>query len=46
MIYAQSPLAIGLFLAFKFDFPASPAIVGVACAVVALAWVGAVVRRR
>ncbi len=30
---------IGLFVAFRFDFPSSPAIVGVACAIVALAWV-------
>lgn len=38
--------AIGLFLAFKFDFPASPAIVGVACVVVGVAWLGTVIRQR
>jgi ABC-type Mn2+/Zn2+ transport system permease subunit len=36
---------IGLFVAFHYDFPSSPAIVGVACAVVALAWLGSLVRR-
>jgi ABC-type Mn2+/Zn2+ transport system permease subunit len=36
----------GLFVAFRYDFPSSPAIVGVACAIVALAWLGSLVRRR
>lgn len=37
---------IGLFLAFKFDFPASPAIVGVASIVLGIAWVWSLMRRR
>jgi manganese/iron transport system permease protein len=37
---------LGLFVAFRYDFPSSPAIVGVACAIVALAWLGSIVRRR
>jgi manganese/iron transport system permease protein len=37
---------LGLFVAFWYDFPSSPAIVGVACAIVALAWLGSIVRRR
>jgi ABC-type Mn2+/Zn2+ transport system permease subunit len=37
---------LGLFVAFRYDFPSSPAIVGVACAIVALAWVASVVRRK
>lgn len=37
---------LGLFVAFKYDFPASPAIVGVACAIVAVAWLATVVKRR
>ncbi len=37
---------VGLFLAFKYDFPASPAIVGVASVVLGGAWVWSVVRRR
>ena len=44
VIGALSPL-LGLFLAFKFDFPASPAIVGVASVVLAVAWLTSVVRR-
>ncbi len=37
---------IGLFFAFKYDFPASPAIVGVASVVLGIAWIWTVVRRR
>lgn len=44
IIGALSPL-VGLFLAFKFDFPASPAIVGVASLVLAAAWLTSIVRR-
>ncbi len=44
LIGALSPLA-GLFLAFKYDFPASPAIVGVASAVLVGAWLMSIVRR-
>lgn len=44
LIGALSPL-LGLFLAFKFDFPASPAIVGVASVVLAVAWLTNLVRR-
>lgn len=36
---------IGLFLAFTFDFPSSPAIVGVAAVIVGGAWVGRMGRR-
>lgn len=44
LIGTLSPL-LGLFLAFKFDFPASPAIVGVASVVLAVAWLTNLVRR-
>ncbi len=44
-IGAVAPV-IGLFFAFKYDFPASPAIVAVACGIVAVAWVASVVRQR
>ncbi len=37
---------IGLFVAFRYDFPSSPAIVAVACAVVAIAWLVSMLRRR
>ena len=37
---------IGLFVAFRYDFPSSPATVGVACAIVALAWLASVVRQK
>lgn len=37
---------LGLFVAFHYDFPASPAIVGVACAIVALAWLASVIKRK
>ena len=36
---------VGLVLAFMFDFPASPAIVGVASVVLAVAWLVSLVRR-
>lgn len=36
---------VGLVLAFMFDFPASPAIVGVASVVLAAAWLVSLVRR-
>ncbi len=36
---------VGLVLAFMFDFPASPAIVGVASVVLAAAWLVSIVRR-
>jgi ABC-type Mn2+/Zn2+ transport system permease subunit len=45
IIGAVAPM-VGLFLAFRFDFPASPAIVGVACAVAAGAWGTSIVRQR
>lgn len=44
VIGTLSPM-LGLFLAFKFDFPASPAIVGVASVVLAVAWLTSIVRR-
>ena len=37
---------LGLFVAFRFDFPSSPAIVGVACAIVGIAWLATMVKRR
>ena len=37
---------LGLFLAFRYDFPASPAIVAVACVIVAIAWLVCVMRWR
>jgi ABC-type Mn2+/Zn2+ transport system permease subunit len=37
---------LGLFLAFRYDFPASPAIVAVACVIVAIAWLVSVMRWR
>ena len=36
---------LGLFLAFKFDFPASPAIVTVGAIILAMTWLGNVFRR-
>ncbi len=36
---------IGLFFAFKFDFPSSPAIVGVAGAFLGLVWLFSLIRR-
>jgi ABC-type Mn2+/Zn2+ transport system permease subunit len=45
VIGAVAPV-LGLFFAFKYDFPASPAIVAVACGIVAVAWVASVVRHR
>ncbi len=44
LIGTLSPLA-GLFLAFKFDFPSSPAIVAVASALLAMAWMANMARR-
>lgn len=40
-----SPI-IGLFVAFKFDFPTSPVIVGVASIIVGVSWIVNVARRR
>lgn len=37
---------VGLFLAFRYDFPASPAIVGVASIVVAFAWLWSMTRKK
>jgi ABC-type Mn2+/Zn2+ transport system permease subunit len=37
---------VGLFLAFLFDLPSSPAIVGVASVVLGIAWIVNVARRR
>jgi len=37
---------LGLFVAFRYDFPSSPAIVGVACVIVAIAWLASMVRHR
>jgi ABC-type Mn2+/Zn2+ transport system permease subunit len=37
---------VGLFLAFKYDFPASPAIVAVASAVLILSWTLNILRQR
>jgi ABC-type Mn2+/Zn2+ transport system permease subunit len=37
---------VGLFLAFKFDVPASPAIVAVASIVLGIAWMWSMMRRR
>lgn len=37
---------VGLFLAFLFDLPASPTIIGVAFVVLAIAWVMTVIRKR
>lgn len=42
-IGALAPI-VGLFLAFRFDFSSSPAIVGVAFVVLAVAWVARLVR--
>jgi ABC-type Mn2+/Zn2+ transport system permease subunit len=44
LIGLLAPVA-GLFLAFAFDFPASPAIVGVASVVLGASWVSSLVRR-
>jgi ABC-type Mn2+/Zn2+ transport system permease subunit len=44
LIGLVSPI-IGLFLAFKLDFPASPAIVGVASLILGVAWIASLVRR-
>jgi ABC-type Mn2+/Zn2+ transport system permease subunit len=35
---------LGLFVAFRYDFPSSPAIVAVACGIVAIAWLVSVVK--
>jgi ABC-type Mn2+/Zn2+ transport system permease subunit len=43
-IGALAPL-VGLYLAFRFDVPSSPAIVAVAWIVLGVIWVGGVVRR-
>jgi ABC-type Mn2+/Zn2+ transport system permease subunit len=45
LIGAVAPV-VGLFLAFYFDFPSSPAIVAVAFLVLAISWVQSVVRIR
>jgi ABC-type Mn2+/Zn2+ transport system permease subunit len=37
---------VGLFLAFKLDFPSSPTIVAVACTIAAVGWCVTLVRRR
>jgi len=39
-----SPM-IGLFLAFEFDFPSSPAIVAVACVILGVSWLTSMIRR-
>jgi len=44
LIGTLSPL-LGLFLAFKFDFPSSPAIVAVASALLAAAWTANMARK-
>jgi len=44
LVGTLSPL-LGLFLAFKFDFPSSPAIVAVASALLAAAWIANMARR-
>jgi ABC-type Mn2+/Zn2+ transport system permease subunit len=44
LIGTLAPL-VGLVLAFALDFPASPAIVGVASVVLGVAWVASLVRR-
>jgi ABC-type Mn2+/Zn2+ transport system permease subunit len=44
LIGIVSPI-IGLFVAFKFDFPSSPAIVGVASLILGGAWLASLVRR-
>jgi ABC-type Mn2+/Zn2+ transport system permease subunit len=44
VIGAIAPI-IGLFLAFRFDFPASPAIVAVASVVLGAAWIVSLLRR-
>jgi manganese/iron transport system permease protein len=36
---------VGLFLAFKFDFPASPAIVAVTAVILVAAWLAALIRK-
>ena len=45
VIGALAPVA-GLYLAFRFDLPSSPAIVGVAFLILAVVWVQAAVRGR
>ena len=45
VIGAFSPI-VGLFLAFKLDFPSSPSMVGVAYLVLVVAWLASMVRRR
>ncbi len=37
---------VGLYLAFLWDFPSSPAIVGVACLLAALAYALSLIRKR
>lgn len=44
VIGALCPIA-GLFLAFQFDFPSSPAIVGMASIVLTVAWIVSVLRK-
>lgn len=44
VIGALCPI-IGLFVAFQFDFPSSPAIVGVASMVLVIAWIVSVLRK-
>ncbi len=45
LIGAVTPI-IGLILAFKFDVPSSPAIVGVAAIVLCITWLSSIVRMR
>jgi zinc transport system permease protein len=45
LIGALSPI-LGLFLAFKLDFPSSPTMVAVAYCVLAVAWLASIVRRK
>jgi ABC-type Mn2+/Zn2+ transport system permease subunit len=44
-IGAVAPV-VGLYLAFRFDLPSSPAIVGVAFAILAIVWLVSLVRKR
>jgi len=44
LIGAASPL-LGLFMAFKFDFPSSPAMVSVASIILSLSWLASLLRR-
>lgn len=45
LIGALAPV-VGLFLAFRLDFPSSPTIVAVACVVAAVGWFTTLVRRK